>query len=188
MKQILLILSTVWLLSGCAAVVVGGAAVGTIAVNEDQRSLGAQLDDTTNASKIRSALDNTPALKQNARINVHVYNGAVLLTGQAQNNNIKAEAERVVNSAADVAAVHNQIRIANNIAVTSRAHDVWLSSKVRASLLADKEINSLKMDVVVEDSEVFLLGIVSQSEAEKAISVARNISGVSKVFNIFEIN
>ncbi len=188
MKKLLLLLGSVWLLSGCAAVLVGGAAVSTITVNEDPRSLGAQIDDTTYATKIRSALSNTPAIEKNANVNVHVYNGAVLLTGQAQNSNIKAEAERVATAAADVVTVHNQIRIANSTAVSTQAHDVWLSSKVRTNLLANKEVNSLKIDVVVEDSEVFLMGIVSEAEAQKAIEVVRNISGVSKVFSVFEIN
>ena len=187
MKRIVVLLGAAWLLSGCAAVIVGGAAVSTISVNEDPRTIGAQIDDTTIASRIRGALSDKPSLQQNANINVHVFNGAVLLTGQAQNGNLKAEAERLSSAIKGVARVHNQIRVANNTAITTQAHDVWLSNKVRANLLADKEINSLKLDVVVEDSEVFLMGIVSAAEARKAVEITRNIGGVSKVYNILEI-
>ncbi|BDX05221.1 BON domain-containing protein [Planctobacterium marinum] len=188
MKRIILLLSVTWMLSGCAAVIVGGAAVSTISVNEDPRTIGAQIDDTTIGSKVKDALSNIPSLKQNANINVHVYNGAVLLTGQAQNGNLKAEAERLTSAISGVARVHNQVRIANSTAITTQAHDVWLSNKVRASLLTEKEVNSLKLDVVVEDSEVFLMGIVSAAEARKAVEVTRNIGGVSKVYNILEID
>lgn len=186
MKLLIAILA-LCLLSGCVAVVAGGAAVSAVTIGEDPRTLGTQIDDTTRASNIRSALGNVPAIDNNANVNVHVFNGVALLHGQAMNSSLKNKAEQIVKSASDVTVVHNQIRIANNTASTTRAHDVWLSSKVRASLLTNDSVNSLLIDVIVEDSEVFLMGIVTPDQATKAIDVARNISGVVKVFNVFDI-
>ena len=185
--KLLIAIVALSMLSGCVAVIAGGAAVSAVTVGEDPRTLGTQIDDTTRASDIRSALGDVPAFDQNANIDVHVFNGIALLHGQALNSNLKAKAEQVVKSASDVTIVHNQIRIANNIASTTRAHDVWLSSKVRGSLLTNDSVNSLLIDVIVEDSEVFLMGIVTPNQAAKAIEVSRNINGVVKVFNVFEI-
>ena len=185
--KIVFVLFVLSMLQGCVAVVAGSAAVGAVTVSEDPRSLGTQIDDTTLASDISSALNDVPAIDQNANIDVHVFNRVVLLYGQADNANIKAEAERIALSLPGVSTVQNQIRIAKSIAGSTAAHDLWLSSKVKGNLMTSDDVNFLQIDIIVEDSEVFLMGIVSRTEATKAIEIARNISGVVKVFNLFEV-
>lgn len=185
--KLLIAIVALSMLSGCVAVVAGSAAVSAVTVGEDPRTLGTQIDDTTRASNIRGALGKVPAIDKNANIDVHVFNGIALLYGQALNSSLKAKAEQVVKNASNVTVVHNQIRIANNTASTTRAHDIWLSTKVRSSLLTNESVNSLLIDVIVEDSEVFLMGIVTPDQATKAVEVSRNIGGVVKVYNVFEI-
>lgn len=187
MHKIVFVLLSLSFLNGCAVAVLGGAAVSAVSVSEDNRSLGTQIDDSTRASRIADAIDAIPALKEGAHISVHVYNGVALLTGQAGNQHQISEARKMALSVTDVKQVHNQIRIAKVTAASTRAHDMWLSSKVIGKLLTDAEVNGLEIDVVVEDSEVFLMGIVSQKQAQRAIEVARNTRGIVKVFNVFEI-
>lgn len=184
-----LILATAVLLTsqlqGCAAVLVGGT-VGAATVAEDNRTLGNQIDDATIKQKIASAFRREDGFKD-AHLRVNVYNGVALLTGQAPTEGLKEQAKKIASTFPNLKKVHNQVRVANPTAASVRAYDVWLASKVRALLLADERINSLKMDVIVEDSEVFLMGIVSQQQADIAIDVARNIDGVIKVINAFEV-
>ncbi len=188
MRYLLLLLAcSSMLLSGCAAVVVGGAAVGAISVREDPRSVGMQIDDTTNASKIDDALDQDTELKEYAHINVHVYNNAALLVGQAPTQTLIIRAENLAKQAVPVKKLHNQIRIGNPTATTTRAHDVWLKSKVMGALLANEKANPLRIDVIVEDSAVYLMGIVSQEQARLVVDIVRNVNGVVKVYNIFEV-
>ncbi|MCH1933169.1 BON domain-containing protein, partial [Shewanella sp. A25] len=40
--------------------------------------------------------------------------------------------------------------------------------------------------VVTENGEVFLLGLVSRAQADLAVDIARNTSGVRKVIKVFE--
>lgn len=174
-------------MSGCAAVVVGGVGVSAVTMNEDKRTVGTQIDDSTTDSKVESAIDEISALKKEANINVHVYNGVVLLMGQAPTENLRAQAEKAARSVPKASKVYNQIRIGNPTATTTRAYDIWLASKIRANLLSNKEVDFLKMDIAVEDSEVFLMGLVTQSEADKAIEITRNLDGVVKVINMFEV-
>ena len=82
--------------------------------------------------------------------------------------------------------LHNQVRIGSPIAASSSTNDLWLESKIKTKLLADKRIDGLHIDVAVEDSEVFLMGIVSQSEADISVDIARNVSGVTQVIKAFE--
>ncbi len=182
----LMVLSSVGL-SGCAAFVVGSVGVSAVTVGEDGRTVGTQIDDTTVANKIYGAINDVPALKQDANISVRSFNGSILLLGQTPTSALRNEAENIALSFTNVKNVYNQIRINEPTAPSTRAYDIWLASKVRANLLADKQVDFLKMDVSVEDSEVFLMGIVSKENADRAIEITRNLDGVTRVVNMFEV-
>jgi hypothetical protein len=53
-------------------------------------------------------------------------------------------------------------------------------------MLTTKGIDSTHFKVVTENSEVFLMGLVTRDEAEKAVNLARHVSGVKKVIKVFE--
>lgn len=173
------------LLQGCAAVVVG-AGVGAATAAHDRRTLGTQVDDKTVAARLKTALSNNQALEDGANINIQVFNGVALLVGQSPNEDLKTQAQRTAEGVKNVRKFHNQIRIGSPIPASTVANDVWLSSKVRTSLIADKRINGLHISVTVEDSEVFLMGLVSEREANIAVEVSRNVSGVARVVKAFE--
>ena len=174
-------------LSGCAAVVIGAVGASAVTVSEDSRTVGTQIDDTTLGSRVSNAISKDENLTDQTNISVHVFNGSVLLVGQSPDALLARKAENLVMSVGSVRRVFNQIRIGKPTAATTRAYDLWLASKVRASLLAEKEIDFLKMNIAVEDSEVFLMGIVTSAEASKTIDVVRNLDGVVKVVNVFDI-
>ena len=180
-------LGVVTSLSGCAAIVIGAVGASAVTVSEDSRTVGTQIDDTTLGSRFSGALSKDEVLSNQTNINVYVFNGSVLLVGQAPNAALAQKAENLIMNVASVRKVFNQIRIGNPTAATTKAYDVWLASKVRANLLAEKEIDFLKMNVAVEDSEVFLMGIVTSAEADRAIDIVRNLDGVVKVVNVFDI-
>ena len=121
-----------------------------------------------------------------AHISAVSVNGIVLLVGQVANEEMKNEANRAIESVAGIRKIHNQIRIGSNIGVTTQTHDSWLTSKVKAQLLTAKNISSNNIKVVTENAEVFLMGLVSDAEAEQAVNIARNVSGVERVIKVFE--
>ena len=173
-------------LQGCAALVVG-AGVGAATVAHDRRTVGTQLDDTTLESRVAGALSANDDIKQRAHINVHVYNGVALLVGQAPGENIKREAQRLAEAVPNVTRLHNQIRIGNPTQPSTRANDVWLATKVKTKLVTDKRVDGLHIEVIVEDSEVFLMGLVTEQEANTAVDIVRNLNGVARVVKAFEI-
>lgn len=173
------------LLQGCAAVVVG-AGLGAASAAHDRRTLGTQLDDKTTAGKISVALSKNKNVSEFTNVNVHVFNGVALLVGQAPTQDLKNQAEKSASTVKNVRKFHNQIRIGSPIPATTSANDVWLASKVRANLLADKRVDGLHISVAVEDSEVFLMGIVNPQEADIAVDIARNVNGVARVVKAFD--
>ncbi|GAA0363028.1 division/outer membrane stress-associated lipid-binding lipoprotein [Bowmanella denitrificans] len=172
-------------LSGCAAVIVG-AGVGAASVAHDRRTVGTQLDDATLESRISSKLSSHQQIKELAHINVQVFNGVTLLVGQVPDEQLKREAQQLAESLPHVNRLHNQLRLGPPTPASVRTHDVWLATKVKSNLLADKRVDGLHINVVVEDSEVFLMGLVSNQEANIAVDIVRNIDGVVKVIKAFE--
>ena len=184
-NKLIAILLLLGLLQGCAAVVVG-AGVGAASVAHDRRTLGTQVDDKTTAGRVISNLKEDEELDKTANINVHVYNGVLLLYGQAPNEALKNRAHQAAAQVKNIKKIHNLIRIGEPIATTTAANDLWLASKVRAQLLADERIDGLHISVTVEDSEVFLMGLVNNQEAQTAVDITRNINGVARVVKAFE--
>ncbi|WP_395341376.1 BON domain-containing protein [Ningiella sp. W23] len=174
-------------LSGCVSVVAVGAA-GTAAVSaSDRRTVGTQIDDKTTEARVNAAVNDVVAIDDNAAISVHVYNGQVLLTGQAKIQQIIDAASRAAASVANVNKVHNQVRLGSPIPATATMNDIWLGTKIRTLMTAEEKVPLLKLDLIVEDSEVFIMGQLTKSEATAAVDIARNVQGVSKVVRVMEL-
>ncbi len=173
-------------LSGCASVVAVGAA-GAATSASDRRSLGTQIDDKTTDSRVNNAINTIPGIDEEAAISVHVYNGQVLLTGQASQESIISLAEKKARNVEHVLRVHNQIRLGEPIPATSTMHDIWLGTKIRTLMTANEDVPLLKLDLIVEDSEVFIMGKLTREEATATIELARNVKGVTKVVRVLEL-
>jgi len=184
-KRSLIVLGTVVLLQGCAAAVVAGTASAVTAAN-DRRTIGSQIDDNNIEIKASIALSEVERIEKFANVDAVSVNGIVLLVGQVANEEMKNQAQRTIESVAGIRKIHNQIRIGSNIGITTQTHDSWLTSKVKAQLLTAKDISSNNIKVVTENAEVFLMGLVSDSESTQAVNIARNVSGVERVIKVFE--
>ncbi|GAB2696409.1 BON domain-containing protein [Aliiglaciecola sp. 3_MG-2023] len=185
-RSLILIAMTTLLLQGCAALVVG-AGVGAASAAHDRRTLGTQLDDKTATARLAAKFANNAKL-DSARIDITVFNGIVLLVGQAPSESIRAEVSSTAQTVDNLRKIHNQMRIAEPIPATVIANDTWLASKVKTALIGDKRVDGLNIIVEVEDSEVFLMGLVDNSEADIAVEIARNVNGVARVIKAFENN
>ena len=181
-----LLLVAVLTLQGCV-VAVGAAGAMAAKVANDRRTVGTQLDDQNADSAVAYQWSKSDALKEQANLQVDVYNGVALLTGQAPSQALLDEAVNRAQEVAYLKKIHNQIRIAQPIGAGTQANDIWLASKVRAKIVADERVPALQVKVVVQDSEVFLMGRLSNVEATAAVDIARNITGVARVVRAFEI-
>jgi hypothetical protein len=67
-----------------------------------------------------------------------------------------------------------------------RATDSTITGKVKARFVDANKFNAVHVKVVTEASVVYLLGIVTETEANTAVEIARTTGGVRKVVRIFE--
>jgi osmotically-inducible protein OsmY len=180
-----LVLSATLLLQSCAGLIIG-AGMGAASVAHDRRTIGTQVDDTTTASRISTAMSNNKAIKEQTSISVQVFNGNALLVGQAPTEALIQQAETLASSVKNIKKLHNQIRLGSPIPANLVAHDLWLASKIKTQLIADKRIDGLHIEIEVENGEVFLMGLVSEKESNIAVDITRNIKGVKQVIKAFE--
>lgn len=172
-------------LSACAPLVVGGAVGTTVLVATDRRTSGAQLEDQ--GIELRSANRLRDQMGTRARINVTSYNRRALLTGEVANARDKALAEEIVSQVDNVQGLVNELGITASPSLTQRANDVLITGKVKAGLVDIRDLSANAFKVVTERGSVYLMGRVTQREADKATEVARNITGVSRVVRVLEI-
>ena len=171
-------------LSACAPLIIGGAAVGAI-VTLDRRTSGAQLEDE--GIELRGASRLREALGDRAHVNINSYNRQVLLTGEVPNENDKQLAEQIVSKVDNVKGIVNELAVMANTTLTQRSSDTLITGKVKASIVDARDLYISAFKVVTERGTVYLMGRVTQREADRATQIARNIGGVQRVVRIFEI-
>jgi osmotically-inducible protein OsmY len=172
-------------LAGCAPLIIGGAAVGTALMATDRRTSGAQIDDE--AIELRAAMRIREALGDQAHVSVTSYNRQVLLTGEVGSEAARQQAELVAGRVDNVRGVVNELAALPPTTVAQRSADMLVTGKVRASYVDASDLQANAFKVVTERGVVYLLGRVTQREAERGTLIARQISGVSKVVRMFEI-
>ena len=174
-------------LNGCAMVAVGAVGATAASVSNDRRTAGTQLDDFNAQNTASRLIGKLAGTEQPANIEVTVYNKVALLTGQAPSQADIKQAEAEVRSIGYISKVHNQIRIGQPIATSSELYDRWLATKIRTKILASEKVPTSQISIIVEDSEVFLMGLVTNQEATAAVDIARHVDGVARVVRAFEI-
>lgn len=169
-------------LTGCAAVVVGGAATG-VSVATDRRTAGVYLGDQEIELRATNRLSET--FPKN-HISTTSYNRQVLLTGQVHDEATKTRAAEIVRGVPDVRTVFNELAISGPISVTADANDVSITTQVKARMLRDDRVPGVKVKVVTEAGVVYLMGLLTHAEADAAAEVASTTSGVTRVVTLFE--
>ena len=170
-------------LSGCVALVAGGAISGTLAAS-DRRTFGAQTEDR--AIEVKGAVKANNVGGDAAHVNINSFNRRALLTGEVRDEAMKAQIEREIRGIEGVIDVINELEIAGPSSYTSRSSDTLITTKVKASLVDAKDISANSYQVVTERGVVYLQGRVTQREGQIGADIARGVSGVTKVVKVFE--
>ena len=173
------------LLCACAPLLLGGAMVGGSLVLTDRRTSGAQVEDQTIELKSISRINEL--LGNRAHVNTTSYNRMVLITGEVPTQADKETVERAVSRIQNVRAIVNELRVAGNSSVTSRSSDSIITGKVKAQFVDARDLFANTIKVVTERGVVYLMGRVTEREASRASGLARTVSGVHKVVQVFEI-
>lgn len=172
-------------LTGCFPLLLGGAMVGGAVVYTDRRTSGTQLEDEAIELKASNRL--SKELGERARVSAVSYNRLVLLTGEVSGEADKAVVARVVSGIDNVRSIVNEVTVVSAHPTNTQANDAIVTGKVKASLVDSKDIFAQSVKVVTERGTVYLMGRVTEREANRATEIARGVSGVDKVVRVFEV-
>jgi len=171
--------------AGCAPLVVGGAVLGSTVMLADRRTAGAQVEDQAIELKASNRLKEV--LNDRSHVNITSYNRTVLLTGEAATDTDKANIEQTVQKVENVRSTVNELAVMLPSALTTRSNDALITGKVKATFIDAKDLQANAFKVVTERGEVYLMGRVTEREANRATELARAVGGVQKVVRVFEI-
>ena len=171
-------------LQGCFPVVAAGVGTGVM-VTRDRRTLGMQTEDESIEWKAGSRVGDK--LRDRGHFNFTSFNRRVLISGETVSEESKVEAKRIVSEIPNVREVFNELVVGPSSSLADRSNDSFVTSKVKSRSVDNGKFNPLHVKVVTEAGTVFLLGMVTQAEADAAIHVARTTAGVKKVIPLFEI-
>lgn len=170
-------------LQGCFPMIAAGA--GTVALSAiDRRTTGTQVEDE--GIELRASNRISERHGDKVHVNLTSFNRSVLLTGEAPDANTRAALEKIVLEVPNVRSVTNDVAVAGNASLASRSNDAFLTSKVKARFVDANRFNAVHVKVVTENGAVYLLGLVTQKEADAAVEIARTTGGVRKVIKVFE--
>lgn len=171
-------------LSACAPLILGGAAMSAL-VATDRRTSGAQLEDE--GIELRSVGRIFENLGERVHVNVTSYNRQVLLTGEVPSAQDKQLVEQIVSRVENVRLVANELAVLGAASLTQRSSDALITGKVKAAMVDTKDLFANAFKVVTERGTVYLMGRVTQREANRATEIARSTGGVQKVVRLLEI-
>ena len=180
----LLLMFGLWI-QGCTSIT-SAISDEPIQIDPGKRLLGTYVNDEQLETIAKDNIDKTHADLKKANINVNVFNGVALLTGQIIDEELRRLAADTVSNIHPIRQVHNELQVQGNISLISQANDTWLANKVKTKLLTHKDVEGTRVKVIAEDGTIYLMGLVSRIEADKITEIVRASSGVQQVVRVFE--
>jgi len=171
-------------LGACAPLMIAGVA-GTAMVASDRRTSGAQLEDESIELRAKARIRDN--LGERVHVNVTSFNRQVLLTGDVTAEKDRQAVVQLVERIENVKAVVNELAVMPLSNLSERSNDLLIVAKVKASFVDSRDLFANAFKVVTERGTVYLMGRVTQREANSATQLTRNVGGVNKVVRLFEI-
>ncbi len=173
------------LLTGCSSFVAATTS-GTTEEDYGERTLGTIVEDNTIEAKAESIIVGLEEKIGESNIQVKSFNMVLLITGQVTTKDAKQTVSKATKNIRHVKRVHNELEIIGPTAFISRVNDSYLSTKVSSRLIFTDGIESDRIDTVVENGTVYLMGLVTQEEAKRSVEALQNVSGLEKIVRVFE--
>ncbi|MFZ2627740.1 MAG: BON domain-containing protein [Rugosibacter sp.] len=184
LRNVTLLALSVPVLAGCFGVAAVGVGTGALMVSDRRNS---ETYVTDQGLELRASNRISEKFGDQVHVNVTSYNRMLLLTGEAPSEALKTEIAQIASDVPNVKSISNELAIAGVSSLGGRSNDVYLTSKVKARFVDAQKFSAQHVKVVTEAGIVFLLGLVTQAEADAAADIARTTGGVQKVVRVFEI-
>ena len=184
--RVLMLPLAMFSLSSCTSLALGGGvAVGTAAVQEGGLARAAS------DARIQADINQrwfSYDVNMFTKLDLTVNQGRVLITGVVQDPAHRVEAVRLAWQPTGVVQVINEIKVADSEGIVGFAKDAWISSRIRGSLILDKDVESINYSIDTVQGAVYLMGFAQdQGELNHVIGIARTVGGVKRVVSYVKL-
>lgn len=180
--QLVTLVSCIALVSACTPVLSNQP----ITDNKGSRSLGTLYNDQLIETATVDAILRASPLLETAHVNAVSVNGIVLLVGQVPSEDTKIIAGAKARSIVNARKVHNELLVSRPASYVVRTSDTLITAKVKARMVGENYFPVSRIKVVTENGVVYLMGLVTHAEADLAVKVASNASGIQRIVKVFE--
>ena len=174
------------MISGCGSIM-SSAGAGPIEEDPGERTFGQQMTDESIETKAKVNINAADEGYDAAHLSVVSFNGFVLLVGQVPSEELKTLATDVVRRIEDVRRIYNELEVGEATGAGTRANDTWITTQVKSKLLASSDTPGRRVKVVTENSVVYLMGLLTEAEAERVSLEAAEVGGAERVVQLFEL-
>lgn len=183
----LLVMALLGMTQACTPILV--QTTGEEGIQEDprKRSMGTVVEDQSVETRVEVNMKTRQNAFRDTSFSVFSHNGIVLLVGQVPTQELKEQATQIAaDTSTHIRRIHNELEIGENRGFMTLTGDTWLATKVRTQLAANDEVDASSMRVIANNGVIYLMGILDESEGDRAANLARNVGGVSRVVKVFE--
>jgi len=156
-----------------------------VLVAADRRTTGTVAEDQGIEVKAANRIQDN--MGDRAHVNVTSYNRQVLLTGEVPSAQDKQLAEKVASGVENVRNIVNELAIMGNSTLTQRSSDALVTGRVKANLIDAQDLFANSFKVVTERGTTYIMGRVTQREADRATAIIRGTDGVQRLVRVLEI-
>ena len=174
------------MISGCGSIM-SSAGAGPIEEDPGERTFGQQMTDESIETKAKVNINAADEGYDAAHLSVVSFNGFVLLVGQVPSEELKTLATDVVRKIEDVRRIYNELEVREATGAGARTNDTWITTRVKSKLLASSDTPGRRVKVVTENSVVYLMGLLTEAEAERVALEAAEVGSVERVVQLFEL-
>jgi osmotically-inducible protein OsmY len=173
-------------LSGCVTALVASVAIATVDIIHDRRTVGEYIDDGAIEVTARNILISNSEIRKAAHVKTQSWNGILLLTGEIDSETLKPILIEKLSSIQGVRQVVDETTITGKTRLWARTNDALITSKVKTRLVLKTGLKANRVKVVTTRGSVYLMGIVTRAEADKATEYTQTVRGVKRVVKVFE--
>jgi len=182
--RLLFLVAALPLLAGCLGAAVVGVGTGALIIT-DRRVPENYLADE--GIEIRASNRIGENFGSKVHVDVTSYNRMVLIAGEVPDADTRAAVEKVVAGVPNVKSIVNELQVSGPTSLPARSNDAYITSKVKARFIDANKFSANHVKVMTEAGTVYLMGLVTQREADDAVEIARTTGGVLKVVRVFEV-
>jgi osmotically-inducible protein OsmY len=181
----LLLTCSMLTLSGCGSLL-ASMQMDTIDDHPNERTMAQVIEDNNIETKVTVNIHAENEAYDDSHLVVVSYNGYVLLAGQVNDEVLKNEATKIVRKVHGVRRIYNELEVGPPSSAITSTTDTWITTRIKSELLGSSDEQGTHIKVVTENGVVYLMGLVTQEDADRIANNAASVSGVRRVVRLFE--